>query len=582
MVAALLPYLAFQSDAYERRILAELPVPGVAASNTTAERLNFTPETEFAQATVIPTARGFTAVQIRGTKRPPYPWGVEVSSPTNSADWKKDDVIFVSFEARTLDSERPGDVGFISTHLQQAKAPWEQIGTLQGQIRPQWRRFAASFRLAKDWPAGTAALSWHLGHVRQSLELGGVVFRNLGPLPAATKLPFTRIDYPGMEPSAPWRKEAARRIERYRKGDLAIRVVRNGKPVANADVRVDMVRNAFEFGSFVESPLLEKSSDGERYRSTFRKMFNKVTVPMYWADWGWPYNRDQYLAFCDYFQREGVPMKAHVLIYPGWTFLPAALKGLPAEETRRKIFTHIDEKLAATRKYDFVSWDILNELRDLNDLPPLLGETIYADIYKHAHRVDPRPIFYLNENTILTHAGFTESQQDTYESHLRKLISDGAPVEGIGFQGHFGDAVTGPETVWRILDRFAKFRLPMQITEFDLNTDDEEGQAAYTRDFLTAIYAHPAMTGFTMWGFWEKSMWTPKGGFYRSDWSPKPNALAWDRLMRQWRTDATVRTGRDGEARIRAFTGSYRVRVGNVIRTLNLTTAGMKATIIIK
>jgi GH35 family endo-1,4-beta-xylanase len=91
--------------------------------------------------------------------------------------------------------------------------------------------------------------------------------------------------------------------------------------------------------------------------------------------------------------------------------------------------------------------------------------------------------------------------------------------------------VTPPEEVLKRLDRFATFRKPLIITEFDIDTNDEQTRAGYTRDFLTAVFSHPAATGFLMWGFWEGSHWKPKSAMYRRDWSEKPNLRAYRDLV---------------------------------------------------
>jgi endo-1,4-beta-xylanase len=54
----------------------------------------------------------------------------------------------------------------------------------------------------------------------------------------------------------------------------------------------------------------------------------------------------------------------------------------------------------------------------------------------------------------------------------------------------------------------------VRFTEFDINTDDEELQADYTRDFLTLAYSHPAVVGVQLWGFWEQAHWIPRAAMY--------------------------------------------------------------------
>ena len=62
----------------------------------------------------------------------------------------------------------------------------------------------------------------------------------------------------------------------------------------------------------------------------------------------------------------------------------------------------------------------------------------------------------------------------------------GAPLGGIGFQCHYDhDKFTPPERILKGLDRFARFNKPIDVTEFDFDTDDEQLQADATRDLLT-------------------------------------------------------------------------------------------------
>jgi len=96
------------------------------------------------------------------------------------------------------------------------------------------------------------------------------------------------ITYEGREPNAPWRMEAEQRIDKFRKANLTVRVSDvNGRPVAGAKVHVRQLSHAYEFGSFIEEPLLWDNEDGRHYRDWFLRAYNKATTPMYWADWGW-------------------------------------------------------------------------------------------------------------------------------------------------------------------------------------------------------------------------------------------------------------------------------------------------------
>jgi hypothetical protein len=139
------------------------------------------------------------------------------------------------------------------------------------------------------------------------------------------------------------------------------------------------------------------------------------------------------------------------------------------------------------------------------------------------------------------------------------MFEQGAPVDGVGMQGHF-DRITPPALMQTIIERFSTLPVQLAITEFDINMADEELQAEYTRDVMTMIFSQPKFTDFLMWGFWEKSHWLPLGAMYRADWSSKPNALVYnDLLFREWWTNASGESDATGRFATRGFKGSYNV-----------------------
>ena len=114
----------------------------------------------------------------------------------------------------------------------------------------------------------------------------------------------------------------------------------------------------------------------------------------------------------------------------------------------------------------------------------------------------------------------------------------------------------------RILDRFATFNKPIEITDFDFDTTDEELQARFTRDLLITFFSHPSARAFLMWGFWEARHWRPRCAMIRRDWSTKPNFDVWREMVyKEWWTNVDLKSGKDGEAAARGFQGDYEVTV---------------------
>jgi hypothetical protein len=64
--------------------------------------------------------------------------------------------------------------------------------------------------------------------------------------------PIDDYDYPGRGMESEWRKEAAERIDEYRKAELTVLVTdARGKPIREADVSIRLKQHAFRFGTVV-------------------------------------------------------------------------------------------------------------------------------------------------------------------------------------------------------------------------------------------------------------------------------------------------------------------------------------------
>jgi endo-1,4-beta-xylanase len=161
-----------------------------------------------------------------------------------------------------------------------------------------------------------------------------------------------------------------------------------------------------------------------------------------------------------------------------------------------------------------------------------------------------------------------------------RLRLAGAPIEGIGVQGHVGRQPRNPAQVISDLDMFTPVGLPVQITEFDINMTDEALQADYTRDFLIACYSYPVVTGFTIWGFWQSAHWKPDAAMFKKDWSPKPNAAVWrEWVTGKWQTSIKEKSDANGLVNGRGHLGKYEIIVtysGKFIKLNHQLTKGGK------
>ncbi len=384
--------------------------------------------------------------------------------------------------------------------------------------------------------------------------------------------------YPGAEADAPWRATAASRIDAIRKADLSVNVVDlSGAPVPGAAVHVAMQQHEFGFGTAVQAfRLRDNNPQHDQYKAKTTELFNVATLEnnLKWqpweGEWGGQFTQQGAINALDWLADQGIDARGHVMVWPGADNLPNDIRQMladndltPAEQqtVRTRIANHIAAIGAATNGR-VVDWDVINETRTNNDLMRELAEGDQAMVtwMQQAAAAAPGTGLYINDFGILNTWG-RGANRNQYFNTIEELQAGGAPVTGVGFQGHFTEGdIIGPEEVWQVLDQFQQLGLDMQVTEFDLNTTDEQLQAEYTRDFMTAVFAHEGMNAFIQWGFWEDGHWRPDAAMFRSDWSIKPNGEAYiDLVFDEWWTDEQAAADADGAAAVRGFKGDYEV-----------------------
>jgi GH35 family endo-1,4-beta-xylanase len=226
-----------------------------------------------------------------------------------------------------------------------------------------------------------------------------------------------------------------------------------------------------------------------------------------------------------------------------------------------RINDHVTEEVTALRG-KLVEWDVINEPFSNHDVQDVLGQDCMVEWFKLARAADSNVRLFINDYSILSSGGMDVAHQDHYAKTIKFLLDGGAPVAGIGMQGHFSGKLTAPDKMLEILDRFGELGPRIQVTEFDINITDEQLQADFTRDFMITLFSHPKVDGIIMWGFWEKRHWQPDGAMVRKDWSLKPNGQVWmDLVHRQWTTNEQGKSCADGAYKVRGFLGDYEITV---------------------
>lgn len=479
---------------------------------------------------------------------------------------KKGDVILARFIMRSTYANQESGDAVVNFYVQQSLPPNDKsIMTTLG-AGPEWKEFNIPFVASADMDTGGAAICFSFGSLAQRVEITAIEILNYQETVKIEQLPKTRFTYKGREANAPWREAALKRIEQIRTASLAVKVVdRQGNPIKDVKVNARLVKSDFLFGTAVSAGLLcsDKSGSGI-YQKKLKELFNTVTIDngLKWGSW---VNSGSQLCTkeaVNWINNNGFRLRGHNLVWPSRKFSPESYKqklnfGVGFTDSITK---HIKEIVTYT-KGKVVAWDVLNEMAHEKDYFEVMPRSTVADWFKLAKRTDPNAQLFINEYGMLNSISSTQ-MINTYLELIDELKGYGAPIDAMGVQGHVGTQPRDPALVISDLDLLAKAGIPIQITEFDVNTTDDELQADYTRDFLIACYSHPSVTGFTMWGFWEPAHWKPDAAMFRRDWSAKPNAKVWTEwVTKKWATNVTLTTNERGEAGTNGHLGEYEITI---------------------
>lgn len=381
-------------------------------------------------------------------------------------------------------------------------------------------------------------------------------------------------------------------VPSHRAAEATVRVRAGGEPLADADVRVEMVRHEFGFGN-IAFELLDhvdgRAPGDERLARLWLEAFDLAILPFYWAQFepeGGSPRTERLQRAARWFAERDVRVKGHPLV---WHTLAPRLLGLSRAEVADAVRARVRREVA-----DFAglveSWDVVNEAviapvfaNGDNALTPLaadLGRVDYVRLAVDAAReTDPGVVLHLNDFDL----------SPVYQHLIEEVLEAGIRLDGIGLQTHMHQGFRGEAQLTAIADRFARFGLPLHFTETTLVSGDlmppeivdlndyvrpdwpttlegEARQADELRRHYATLFGHPAVASITYWGLTDHGAWLgAPAGLVRADGTPKPGYEVVRRLIREewWTPAATLRTDADGAVRLAGTRGRYRVTAGD-------------------
>ena len=404
--------------------------------------------------------------------------------------------------------------------------------------------------------------------------------------------------------SEPWRQQADARIDQLRKAQLEIRVVdADGNPLAGVPVHVKQQRHLFRFGGVVNGPLMNggTSGQGPGYKEMFLGLgFNSAGFANYLKYRNRPRSWPHLPALFAWFHEHEIPVRGHCLMWPGGTwgnFLTDELGDLvyvPDPELERlirqgkkpflsareprasltseeaQLVRSICERMTgeASTKWPVFAWDVINETRDNHIIQDLVGKDAMVDWFKIArgNTKDRDALLYLNENRVISDpaSGDVTDNMKRFEKEVQYLLENGAPLSALGFQSRFAKQIS-PETLYKRLEYFEKFNLPIAATEFEIKNTlgSEQAKAVMTEQAMTVLFSHKLVNGVYAWTIRAGGRAGDRA-IVNSDGTLNLRGKVWMYLMKnRWWTDESLTTDASGTVKLRAFKGEYIVSVGD-------------------
>ncbi|WP_440556738.1 endo-1,4-beta-xylanase [Streptomyces sp. SCPE 10] len=264
---------------------------------------------------------------------------------------------------------------------------------------------------------------------------------------------------------------------------------------------------------------------------------------------------DQLVRFA---QQHGQAVRGHTLMWhnqlPGWLTTGVADGSISDAELRDILHRHVTDEVTHF-KGKVWQWDVANEVFANSWETPQpdglnaddfwikhLGSGIVADVFRWAHKADPKALLMYNDYNITGEDGTNAKFQAVYD-FVKKLRAQGVPIDGLGEQAHLDTQYGFDARQYQAdLQAFGDLGLKVAITEADVRTFVDNATDQVPTDAL-AQYAQPyefsellkgcqlvrQCISFTVWGVYDGDSWIPGtfsgegyGLLYDVNLKPKP------------------------------------------------------------
>jgi len=238
----------------------------------------------------------------------------------------------------------------------------------------------------------------------------------------------------------------------------------------------DVYADAFMIGTALNTrQIYEEDVNGVRL---VEEHFNAIT-PENITKWSliYPkpgeYNFEPADRFVEFGEKNGMHMVGHTLVWhsqvPDWVFKDEEGNFLDREALLERMRDHI-HTVVGRYKGRFHAWDVVNEA--LNDDGTLrethwyniIGKDYLVKAFQYAHEADPDAELLYNDYSLENPA-----KREGAVRLIQYLQENGAPVTGIGTQGHWHIPSPSLEEIEKTITDFAALGIDVMVTELDID-----------------------------------------------------------------------------------------------------------------
>jgi len=223
---------------------------------------------------------------------------------------------------------------------------------------------------------------------------------------------------------------------------------------------------------------------------------------------------------------------------------------LAMERLKNHIFTEVGRYKGRVYGWDVVNEAIIDdgsgETEDLRKSAWIraIGPDYLTMAFKWAHEADPNALLFYNDYNIERGAVKNKGKNASSMLLLKRLIKDGAPIDGVGIQGHW-HLDSNLDDIEKAISNYESLGLKISISELDVTASGENSGAfpsrggggpisdeafqrqaqIYGKLFEIFMRHSKSFSRVTFWGISDRRSWLPARSRSCSTASCNPNRL---------------------------------------------------------